>query len=110
MDPVDVDRLLLLCDNNRAEAHELLQMAVQSVRTLLDDIAAAQQRDDVAATKHALHDLRGITGNVGASELAKLSETLDDRVRSGGAISASDLPDLHAALERLGKVAREFGL
>ena len=109
MAPLDVDRLLLLCDNNRTEAHELLQMAVESVRTLLTDIAAARERNDATALKHALHDLRGTTGNVGATELASLAGTLDDQVRGGKTtIVASDLTELRLALTRLEAATREF--
>jgi signal transduction histidine kinase/CheY-like chemotaxis protein/HPt (histidine-containing phosphotransfer) domain-containing protein len=57
--------------------HRVLEMLVPSLTSSLEQFAAAMASCDHAATKSAVHSIRGMAANVGATELAAFAADLE---------------------------------
>jgi len=99
---LDCERVAFLFDGFTDEAHEMLEMLVQSVAGLLDQMRAAlsNHNADVAA-RHA-HSAAGAANNAGASALGGLLSEMELQLKRGELDQARlGLVDVTAAFDRL---------
>jgi CheY-like chemotaxis protein len=78
---------------DRASVVDLLRQFADSVHDDLDGIGSALATGDVQLTCQRLHQLKGVSGNVGAIDLLAAAEQLDADLKQGN--------DPESALERL---------
>lgn len=106
---LDLARLREVFEDDREGIIELLDLAVQNVRTQLDTIAGAVPAQDTAAVRAAAHAIKGALLNVGAVEAARLATELETAARSGdwGAIPPG-ASALEAAFARLAESVTSF--
>jgi|GEM_PF-1437554 len=99
---LDRDRVAFLFDGFNDEAHEMLDMLLQSVAGLMDQMRAALSNHDApGAAKHA-HSAAGAANNAGAAALGNLLANMELQLKQGDLEQARlGLVDVTAAYDRL---------
>ena len=80
--PVDWERLMLIADNDRDFAGELVQLFIESGDSVLRDIREALERGDMAALGRAAHSLKGSSANMCASLASEAAAQLESAARA----------------------------
>lgn len=109
MVPINRERVLALCGGDREDAHDFLDMVVESAALSLARLEEAFARSDTSAAKTVLHELLGSAANAGADEIAELAAALDRAVKERPDREPQPgLRELRAAFERLKAEAASF--
>src|SRR5579872_5085975 len=98
--PINLERLMFLCDDDRTEAHELLELTLENAEGLIAQMTSALDRSELTEIKRAAHQLRGSAGNVGADEVATLAEHIERSIEGDAAAIGAHIDDIRNALER----------
>ncbi|HTX57138.1 MAG TPA: response regulator [Candidatus Acidoferrales bacterium] len=99
---IDMERLMLLFDGNRAEIAAFLADLVPSAERLCSRIRA---ESDDATLRNLAHELKGAAGNAGATELAATARELEDLLKNG---RAGDRDAIDAALARIAEAQKRL--
>jgi len=95
LDPCfDESDLLERCFGDRQLATELLGMLEESVAGHLDSMAVAVVQEDRDGLVRIAHTLKGVAGNLSATELTKLATSINQQYRGESADLASLLSDI----------------
>lgn len=104
-DPLDqaaLANLLAMVGDDPEFVDELVDAYLEDAPSQVAAIRAAVDGDDPVALVRPAHTLKGSSQNLGASRVAELSRTLEERGRSGVLIGAAGLvDDLDEALREL---------
>jgi HPt (histidine-containing phosphotransfer) domain-containing protein len=100
-------RLVDLVGSDRAFIVEVLDLAVDSLGTLVETVVRDLAQGNVTAANAAAHEIKGICANIGAGEMADIATSLQtalqsDQVAVGTKLAAS----LPAAYSRFVEQAR----
>ncbi|HEY9712521.1 MAG TPA: response regulator, partial [Chroococcales cyanobacterium] len=97
--PVDVDTLR--AELGEEESGEVYKMFVKSTDALLAKLNAAVAGKDMPQLQRALHELKGVSESVGATELAKLARTAEQELNQGDWSKVQQSPaSMRAAFDR----------
>jgi signal transduction histidine kinase/DNA-binding response OmpR family regulator len=99
--PIDLAELQKIAAN-AADRTEILRDFMAQTRSDLTELEAALKRQDLAATGHVAHRMKGASRMVGAHELAAVCETIEHAPRRGDpdGVDAAKVA-LNRAMERL---------
>jgi HPt (histidine-containing phosphotransfer) domain-containing protein len=81
--PPPLDRAVLERLLARRSGRELLDLYAQESRGIVTKLREAVARGDANETREAAHSLKGSSGYVGASQVARLSAELEQAARAG---------------------------
>ena len=100
---LDVDLGLVRTNNNPAFYASLLRKFVTGQENAMASMQLALDGADLATAERIAHTLRGVAGNLGASELQTSAEQLESVLRTGAQVSERNQAMGHtaAALQRL---------
>jgi HPt (histidine-containing phosphotransfer) domain-containing protein len=107
MMPLDEERLMSVCGGDREAAYNLLQLAADSSRDLIERMRFALDQNDVAEMGVIVHELRGSCSSVGANEIAALASSLEEEleIQNATTLAAARIEEFHEALDRLDAAA-----
>jgi len=74
---LDASRLVEVFGDDRKAIREILQLAVDSIEDLLGQVEAALGRGDRFGACAAVHEVKGVSANVGAEALANSAAALE---------------------------------
>jgi PAS domain S-box-containing protein len=77
---MDKERLDDIFGDDVKALHEFLGKAVKSITTLLTDIGKNITARDEIISKQLTHNLKGVTGNMGAMQMHELAKSLEEKV------------------------------
>ncbi len=77
----DFSELLLLINNNQAQLLNILQMFVEDFGTVNQEVKEYLQQEQIDRAEERIHQVKGTAGNIGANELLKISQLLDDELK-----------------------------
>ena len=95
---IDTAAALSRLGGNRAMYHRLLARFCENQADAADKLQADQARRDTDAMLLRAHTLRGLAGNIGAGDLARIAGELEERLKQG---SAANDPAIEAQLASL---------
>jgi signal transduction histidine kinase/ligand-binding sensor domain-containing protein/CheY-like chemotaxis protein/HPt (histidine-containing phosphotransfer) domain-containing protein len=103
--PVDWERFVAMTEGDRAFAHELVQLFIDSGDAALRDIRAALDRGDLPALGRAAHSFKGSSANIHAEPVSAAAARLEEAARSG---AMDQILELELKLRREADRTREF--
>lgn len=104
---LDPGRLVSVFGDDTNAIREILAMAVDSLKELAASLGASLDTDDVATAKASIHEIKGVSANVGAEELAAAAVALETELsRAHRAPVADLLAPIERAYERFATEAR----
>lgn len=74
---LDASRLVEVFGDDRKAIREILELAIDSLRDLLEQVEAALGTGDRFAASAGLHEVKGVSANVGAEQLANSAAALE---------------------------------
>jgi HPt (histidine-containing phosphotransfer) domain-containing protein len=105
---LDVDSALVRFSDDRDFYYNLLGDFLLSLTQRLDEMKEALEKEDLQALSYLAHNLKGVSANFSAMQLARLSAALDEECRDGNlAAACSQMAELLLAAERLQALAGE---
>jgi HPt (histidine-containing phosphotransfer) domain-containing protein len=100
-------RLVDLVGSDYAFISEVLDLAVDSLRVLVQNIERDLAQGNLTAAGAAAHEMKGICANIGADEMAVIATRLQDALRADQAAVRTELAaSLPAAYDRFVEQAR----
>lgn len=100
--PLDVESALVRFSEDRDFYYNLLYDYLHSLPLRLAEMRAALENGDSQTLSYLAHNLKGVSANFGAWQLAQLSNRLDNYCQSGDLAEAQALlPEVEAAIGRL---------
>jgi HPt (histidine-containing phosphotransfer) domain-containing protein len=90
--PFDRNRLLGLMGGDEAAVDELVALAASAIPPCVADLTEGSPNSDEAA--RLAHQLKGVSANVGAEELAAAARDLESELRAGWTPAARHLAQL----------------
>jgi HPt (histidine-containing phosphotransfer) domain-containing protein len=100
---IDRERLASICGSDPALGLELLDMLIDEAGPLVLALQDLVSERDCTAIRQQAHALKGIAGNVGASRLQAVAQTLERAAADGaaGPVLEQSLAGLSGALSEL---------
>lgn len=77
---LDHDRLIDIFGDDKKALHGFLQKAVKSITALLTDIGKNVSARDQIISKQLTHNLKGVSGNMGAMQMHELAKNLEEKI------------------------------
>lgn len=78
------------------ELNELCKDVVDKSALIIEEMSGAMKENDMDALMHKTHDLKGMTGNFGLSELARFALEIENAGKN------NDMPTIEAILMKMG--------
>jgi HPt (histidine-containing phosphotransfer) domain-containing protein len=104
---LDPERLAAVFGDDREGIHEVLVMAIDSLRALIASVRTSLERGELVSAKAAAHEIKGVSGNVGALALASAALALEQQLSSSTTRPAAELvAPLADAYDRFAAEAR----
>jgi HPt (histidine-containing phosphotransfer) domain-containing protein len=105
----DASRLIELLGNDRGAMLDVLHTAFESLQEMIKRLAIELAAGNRPTSLAGSHELKGVSANVGADELAALASALETRLCNSDSIDLEDYAhELDAAFIRLLGDARAF--
>ncbi|HXW51140.1 MAG TPA: Hpt domain-containing protein [Candidatus Acidoferrales bacterium] len=105
---MDPERLAAVFGDDRDAIREILEMALHSMHELIGRAREAVASDDHAAASAAIHELKGMSANIGADELAKAATSAESALAEPAEIPSSLIEPLASAYERFAAAAKNL--
>jgi two-component system, sensor histidine kinase and response regulator len=107
--PLDIENALFRFSEDRNFYYNLLGDYVRSLPLRLGEMRAALESENTEALSYLAHNLKGVSANFSAQQLARLSSDLDDCCRAGDMENAQRLlTEIEAAVERVNALVKEL--
>lgn len=109
VEPFNSSRLTELFPNDYDSVIDLLEAAVSSLEELREGLLEALPAANWQAGLALSHELKGVSSNIGAEELAALGDALEAELRTSHAVDASKyVPMLNSAHQQFLLQARAY--
>jgi two-component system, sensor histidine kinase and response regulator len=107
--PLDVESALFRFSEDREFYYNLLRDYLRSLPGRLEEMRQALQSGDAQSLSYLAHNLKGVSANFSARQLARLSAELDESCRNDDLSCAQNLMmEIETAVERLNAQAKEL--
>lgn len=105
----DPSRLTELLQDDYGSLVDILQSAFGSLREIIKRLSKELPAGNLPASLALSHELKGVSSNIGADELAALSGALETKLRNAQSDSPADyMPALDGAYDRFLVHARAY--
>ncbi len=105
---IDVDGTLKRINNNRTLFRKLLGEFARDNKNVIEDLNFYFQAGEIEKVVHIVHTLKGVAGNLGASSLQEVAQSVEEGLRKDGNMAVDLVVGLEKCLHEVLEGVQEY--